>query len=306
MLPCYQDTAEMVASLRDCLGNIPPVPPGPPALGELPERPPGAGLMALGGGTLDLAPKVPTSPSNSSETFLFAEETAVPDAESLRGLTTDGDPEPEIVIAPAIEPSRRRWMAVVFGLLVGLGGATWAVSSLSPKGTAPPAVQVAPPPPTPVQAVPVPVAQEPVPASEPTPEPVAASPAPKPTTAPARPEPKPKPATRPETKPATKPRPAPVAAEPAPAPKPEPTAEPEVVAPAPVAEGRWSWSGDAVRVQLVGADGRKHGTGTVPAGSYQILAVFDDAGTAIPAGSTTVPDGGSRTIKCNGIFQKCQ
>ncbi len=252
----YQDTREFCEALRAALLDLPEIPPGTAALGDLPELPEvDDGHLGVGSGTLDLSPPSQSSgASESSETFMLAEDALSgpgEDPHDLRGATSIGDPEPEVQIAPAEEPPRRRsWMGIALGLVFGIGGAAWYVVSQPEQPAPAPKVQVAPPPAT--------IEDEGVPEPEPVVEPE---------------------------------------------PEPEPGVEPE---PEPVTDGTWSWSGDAVRVTLVGADGSRHGPGTVPAGKYQILAVFDEAAGAITAGSTTVSAGGSRAIQCNPIFQKCQ
>jgi serine/threonine protein kinase len=108
------------------------------------------------------------------------------------------------------------------------------------------------------------------------------------------------------------PRPSAPSARPTPRPTPSPTPSPSVVPapppPTPTAEsaaGMVSVSGDATRVELV-CGGAKYAPGSpVPAGSCTILAAFGTAAPA-PAGTVSVPAGGSVSLSCSASFQRCR
>ena len=148
----------------------------------------------------------------------------------------------------------------------------------------------------------LPVVEAPKPA--PAPEAVAPEPEPEPVAE----EPTPSASASPVEKPS--PAPAPVAAPaPEPEPEPEPIAAPVEVAPPPPppppppSGTQVSVVGDADSVKLVGRSTHTV-PGPVPPGTYTIKATFGAMGE-VAAGSVTVPDGGSVTLDCNGLFARC-
>ena len=44
---------------------------------------------------------------------------------------------------------------------------------------------------------------------------------------------------------------------------------------------------------------------TVPAGSYTIIATFDGAPKAVPAGKVQITDGANVTLACRAKYQRC-
>ena len=93
-------------------------------------------------------------------------------------------------------------------------------------------------------------------------------------------------------------------------PRPEPEAEPAPPPPPPpepptsVPKGRVQLTGDATRVQLVSSDG-SHGPGSVPAGTYRILATFPGGSGPVQAGSVTVRAGAVVTLSCRAGLGRC-
>ncbi len=166
-----------------------------------------------------------------------------------------------------------------------------------------PVVQVAPPLP-PLQPEAEPEAE---PAAEPDAEVVQAQPEAVPQAQPEavpQPEPEPEPEPR-RAKRATTSSPRAEKTASQPERKPEPVGQAVESEPQAVDMGEWFWGGDAVSARLVGG-GQTYGPGRVPAGRYQILAVFEEGAEAIPAGTATIEAGGNTSIRCNAIFQKCQ
>ncbi len=93
----------------------------------------------------------------------------------------------------------------------------------------------------------------------------------------------------------------PVRPDPVPAP-PVPT---PVAAPPPRPQGgQVAVTGDATSIQLVSSSG-SFGAGTVPPGTYRVMATFTGATDAIQAGTVVVRDGQDVTINCNGIMMRC-
>ncbi len=68
---------------------------------------------------------------------------------------------------------------------------------------------------------------------------------------------------------------------------------------------RVSYSGDAVKVWLVSAAGRRVARGTVPAGRYDIEADFGD-GVPTPAGELDLGAGDEAALKCSKAFKRCK
>jgi len=69
------------------------------------------------------------------------------------------------------------------------------------------------------------------------------------------------------------------------------------------ASGRVTVTGDATSVRLIG-DGSSYAPGTVPAGSYEVRAVFG-SGPLRAAGRVTVPAGGVVTLSCRAGLKRC-
>jgi serine/threonine-protein kinase len=185
--------------------------------------------------------------------------------------------------AEAPRPERPRWGVAVavallvvlplgIGLTVGVGSAGVGLLWFSRQG---PPAPIEPPPP---DEVPVePPAPVPVPVEEPP------APAPKPVEPPPTPRPRPRPTPRP-----------------APAPTPAPSPEPAPEAPAP---GTVRVTGDAVSVQLQ-KGGQRYAEGSVPPGTYEVLAAFQGRPAAV-VGKVTVPSGGTVTVRCQAAFRRC-
>ena len=83
-----------------------------------------------------------------------------------------------------------------------------------------------------------------------------------------------------------------------------PLHEQPVDEPPPSAEGQVMFDGDAVSVVLQGPDGQRHGSGSVSAGSYDVLATFDTSPLQV-VGRVTVPAGGAVTVRCQSRFRRC-
>ncbi len=90
-----------------------------------------------------------------------------------------------------------------------------------------------------------------------------------------------------------RPAPAPTPPAPVPAPAPEPPAE----------SGTVVVTGDAESVWFTGPGGRFE-AGSVPAGSYEVQAIF--GGKEVHAGRLTVTGGATATLKCMSAFKRCQ
>jgi hypothetical protein len=63
--------------------------------------------------------------------------------------------------------------------------------------------------------------------------------------------------------------------------------------------------GDAAGVRLVGQAGN-FPAGSVPAGSYTIMATFADGAPPTAAGSVQVTEGSSLQIHCQSAFMACR
>jgi serine/threonine-protein kinase len=169
-------------------------------------------------------------------------------------------------------------MAVGFLAVAGVGGGIAAVLAQTDTSPAPPVVQVAPPPPAPAAGLDLLAEDEPEPEALPEPEPEPERRSPRRAAAP------PPPTDRSAAPPPEAPPP------PAPAPRAVPT-------------GRVQLAGDATKVQLVGAS--THGPGSVPAGTYRILATFPNSSTPVSAGTVTVKAGGVVTLSCRAGLGRC-
>lgn len=165
-------------------------------------------------------------------------------------------------------------LAIVAGLSVVLTlGAVLVLLADDPEATDPPKPthEVAPPPP------------------QPTPDP----------------DPEPEPEPRPE--PAPQQDPAPVAEPAAPVPSPEPTAPVPSAEPKPKPEPEVTGTATfettgGVPVLLV-ADGRKHGPGQVPAGTYTVTATFETGRQSF--GTVTLKPGDSVLVRCAPALSNC-
>jgi hypothetical protein len=223
--------------------------------------------------------------------------------------------------APAPSPKGRAGLYLA-GVVLGLGGlAALAVAAIGLGwiGSAE-APDVLPPPPRPAEAVVTAVVAPPTP---PPTEAAAEAPAETPQIvqpAPDAPQPAPPVAVQapaPVPTPVPTPAPAPVAVAKTRPPiltpataiaSPTPPAPVPVVAPAPPpatpAAGTVVISGDALEVSLVGSAERHAVPGQVPPGQYAIQATFRDH-PPMGAGTVTVAEGGTVTVTCNSLFNRC-
>lgn len=86
-------------------------------------------------------------------------------------------------------------------------------------------------------------------------------------------------------------------------PKPAPAPAP---APAPVISGGTvQVSGDASSVSFMGSTGTSYAAGSLPAGTYRIMATFPGQSDPIQAGNATVRDGVTTTVNCSGLMLRC-
>ncbi len=268
-------------------------------------------LLATWTGKVAVGQAIPRGPwsdellkSVTEEASRSGQPTAVPpkseatwgDGGSPAPATLNPDPQPRASVAPKSSgpesdlgwaPPQRRVPWVVVGVvvvlvaLVGAGlvgvsvvglGFAWATQADAPKPdaivTVPPAVLV---PPEPVVVV--------DPVVEPPPVAIVTPPPPVHVATPVRHDPVPKPPELPPN-------------------PPEPTPKPVV------AGMKVSVEGDATKVKLV-RDGREYDVpGSVPAGTYTILATFP-ASQPVSAGNVTVTDGPVK-LSCGAAFQKCR
>lgn len=103
----------------------------------------------------------------------------------------------------------------------------------------------------------------------------------------------------------------------------KPVAQPTVVPPAPAVDpptvvvpppvvaavdpphGTVHFDGGAQAVRFVGTDGVEHAPGRLVPGTYQIKATFEGKG-AVVAGTLTVLDGQTQSVRCNDGFYSCK
>ncbi len=146
-----------------------------------------------------------------------------------------------------------------------------------------------------------PAAAEPVPESEPEPEPVDA-PSVEPTPEPVHRQPAPPP---PEPEPDLAPAPSAEPHQPDRAAVPEPVEDaPSPTGPEAPTQATVVVMGDASSVALTNGDA-SHGPGTVPPGSYVIMALFPGLDAPIQAGELQLTAGETVTISCQSGFDRC-
>ncbi len=89
---------------------------------------------------------------------------------------------------------------------------------------------------------------------------------------------------------------------PQPNPAPPPDA-PEKAPPAGPTTGTVRLEGDAKDVELIGSEGQRARPGPVPPGTWSVSAVFSEG--PVPAGTVTVRQGETVTLRCSAAFQRC-
>jgi hypothetical protein len=67
-----------------------------------------------------------------------------------------------------------------------------------------------------------------------------------------------------------------------------------------------SFTGNARHVWLVQGGKRYSAKGVVPAGRYEILALFEGAKKPVPAGEVDVAGGGEIVLRCTAFSQQCR
>jgi serine/threonine protein kinase len=321
----YQDPATMGLAMDQALESLPPVPPGTPALGVLPADVEQRSRLISGFSApwsrseLGMAPARDLRHGNEtrSDTFDIPELSR----EEARGRWASQDPEAASgrqdsqapVAAPAVLPldhsevepptdsliprTRTRLWVELFGVLVILGLGAWLVPRIIGNRED---VQPDPLPPDVVGPI------EPPPPIDPHPEPPIVDESLEPDIiAPTGDQgaSSKSPTSRPVTEatsvvvPVIAPEPEPGRTAPAQPEPPPPPPEPAIV----------SVDGDVREVYLVDGKGQRHGLGSVPAGTYTVMASFEAGQEPFEAGEKVVLEPGEQVqLRCNPDFVKCQ
>ncbi len=316
----YQDPAAMGQAMDRAVEELPPIPDGTPALGQLPadlER--GANLTSgfsapwsrseLG---MPSARNLRNGGETRSDTFDIPElsrdqardrwATDDPEQDSgrveSRAPATPADLGAEHATRDSLIPrSRTRLWVELLGLVVILGLGGWLV----------PRILTGPEPPPPddiVGAIEGPPPEKPAEATGGAPTPIGSEAD--------VPGPDVPPPIEPQPERSAAPRPTPIEPEPKLAPEPEPKLAPEPVPvpvpdPPPPEPAHVGYTGDALEVFLVDATDQHHRMGSVPAGTYKVMARFVADQEPFEAGVEVVLQPGEQvTLKCDKDFIKCQ